>query len=312
MSHEHSSPPEAHPERVQPLVVNREHIPSELLEYPQWICWRYVERGNKRKPDKQPVNPHNLHNAGVHWANTWSTSKDAYEMYIQHTGKGIDGIGFVLTHDDPFVGVDIDSCLQDGDIAPQAQDVIQQLQSYTEISPSGRGLRILVACPQFLNNARSESLEVYSHSRFLTITGHHLAHTPATINPTQLADLESLLPQQQVADHQLSRPSEPQRVRREEDAGALWQRIFEHDKYGAQHLRRFQGDTSQDRNDHSYTVIRLLNCLAAWTQCDTEMMRAMMLMSSLKNTKWLEKRGKGDWLDHQIADAVTYIRSRAR
>ncbi len=42
----------------------------------------------------------------------------------------------------------------------------------------------------------------------------------------------------------------------------LWERIFSHDKYGQQHLQRFYGDTSHDRGDHSFTVIRLLNCLA--------------------------------------------------
>jgi hypothetical protein len=77
-----------------------------------------------------------------------------------------------------------------------------------------------------------------------------------------------------------------------------------HDKYGADHLRRFQGDSALDRGDHPFTVIRLLNCLARWTQCAPIQMRSMILMSPLANDKWFEKRGGGDWLDHQIADAI--------
>jgi hypothetical protein len=39
-------------------------------------------------------------------------------------------------------------------------------------------------------------------------------------------------------------------------------------------------------------------------------MRSMMLLSPLANQKWFEKRGAGDWLDHQIADAIVYVSGR--
>ena len=86
------------------------------MPYPQWVCWRYVDRGEGRKPDKQPVNPRNLANAGVHWANTWTTFDVAYAAYLRHVKEGINGIGFVLTPDDPYVAVDIDGCVQEKEI----------------------------------------------------------------------------------------------------------------------------------------------------------------------------------------------------
>lgn len=86
----------------------------------------------------------------------------------------------------------------------------------------------------------------------------------------------------------------------------LWTRIFEHDRYGAQHSQRFNGDMSLDGNDHSLTVLRLLNTLARWTQGDAARMRSMMLRSPLVNDKWFSKRGDADWLDRQIADAIRY------
>ncbi len=67
---------------------------------------------------------------------------------------------------------------------------------------------------------------------------------------------------------------------------------------------------SLDQGDHLFTVIRLLNCLARWTHCDPVRMRSMMLLSPLTNDKWFEKRGGGDWLDHQIADAIGYVSRR--
>src|SRR5438874_1013983 len=58
-----------------------EMIPSALKPYTQWVLWRYIDRGTGRKPDKQPVNPHTLGNAGVHWPNTWSTFEHVYQCY---------------------------------------------------------------------------------------------------------------------------------------------------------------------------------------------------------------------------------------
>ena len=294
-----------HADAEQSTAVAGEHIPQELLAYPQWVCWRYVNRGQGKKPDKRPVNPHNLHNAGVRWANTWTTFAHAYRTYLLYEGRGLHGIGFVLTADDPFVGVDIDNCVEDGELEPATLEVVRFLESYTEISPSQHGLRILVSCPAFTDNARTPALEIYSHSRFLTLTGHHVGGTSAAIAEVEQERIAALIPQPaervQTALSSMRAPIEPA------DGTALWARIFEHDRYGAQHLRRFQGDTSLDRDDHSLTVIRLLNCLARWTQGDAAQMRVMMLLSPLANDKWFSQRGNKDWLDYQIADAIRYV-----
>lgn len=291
-------------ENRPPLEI--ENIPSEILTYPQWVLWRYVDRGPGKKPDKQPVNPKTLGNAGVHWTNTWGSFEQTLATYIQHQERGIAGIGFVLTLGDPFVGIDMDACVKDGTISEGTQEVMDKMASYTELSPSLRGLRILASCPEYTQNMRTFGLEVYSHKRFLTVTGHHVEGTPATI-----ASLEKEV----IAT--LAAPSLPPPGAR--DAGAarhtavpadgmtLWTRIFEHDQYGAQHWQRFHGDMSFDRGDHSLAVIRLLNCLARWTQGDAGKMREMVLLSPLSNDKWFSKRGTGDWLDHQIADAIAYV-----
>jgi primase-polymerase (primpol)-like protein len=138
------------------------------------------------------------------------------------------------------------------------------------------------------------------------VTGQHVGGTAPTISsasPTQIAALLPPLPEQVIsASKNTSRPE----LYAVGDA-ELWERILAHDKYGSQHLRRFQGDSSLDRGDHSFTVIRLLNCLARWTQCDAGRMRSMILLSPLANDKWFEKRGGGDWLDHQITDAIAYV-----
>jgi putative DNA primase/helicase len=306
-------PVEHHGNRATPdqakesLMIHREQIPCELFAYPQWVCWRYVDRGEGRKPDKQPVNPRTLANAGVHWANTWTNFDEAYATYLRHHSQRIHGIGFVLTQADPYVAVDLDNCVHDNEIDQPAIETVDVLKSYTEISPSGHGLRILVTCPGFHDNMRREAVEVYSHNRYVTITGHHVAGTPPTISPAPPELIATLIPPlpEQNASTQLHTASLKQYSVGDME---LWERIFTYDKYGADHLRRFQGDSALDRGNHSFTVIRLLNCLARWTHCDPGKMRSMMLMSPLANEKWFEKRGAGDWLDHQIADTITYVK----
>lgn len=246
-------------------LIPHEAIPDVLKQYPQWVCWRYVDRGPDHKPDKRPVNPHNLHNAGVNWPNTWSNFPHTYTVYLMHRAQGvtggIHGIGFVLTADDPFVGLDLDRCVDEGHLSPWAQDILNQVPSYTEVSPSGTGLRILVTAPDFTQSRRRAHVEIYSRERFLTLTGNHLAGTPDDIRPCtaeQLAILISAEPR--AIPLQPAPSSDGQRPSAEHDK--LWERIFAHDRFGEQHRRRFLGDTSLDGGDHSLTVIRLLNTLS--------------------------------------------------
>ena len=305
MSPEHS--PYLRPQPYETPRVLPESLPAELRQVSQWICWRYVAQDGDKKPDKQPVNPWNLHNAGVHWPNTWSTFAHAYMTYSVYRQRGIAGIGFVLTADDPFVGLDLDNCLRDEFITSTAYAVISQLATYTEVSPSGKGLRALVKNSDFTANHKRAEIEIYSHGRFLTFTGQHYPATPKEIRQVESTELQRLFP---------DRAEEPAVIRtvnrhasQSEKPDELWERIFQHDQYGEAHRQRFLGNTSVDQGDHSLAVIRLLNCLARWTDGDSSQMRAMMLLSPLANEKWFSKRGKGDWLDYQIRDAITFVGS---
>ena len=154
--------PEGHPPDSDPIrpeqVIPHEVIPAELKHCPQWVCWRYVDHGPDKKPYKRPVNPHNFHNAGVHWPNTGSNFEHTYMAHLMNRAHGapggIGGIGFVLTADDSFVGLDFDGCIDQEQLSPWAQSLVEQVPSYTEVSPSGTRLRILVTLPDFKKNYR--------------------------------------------------------------------------------------------------------------------------------------------------------------
>jgi primase-polymerase (primpol)-like protein len=96
----------------------------------------------------------------------------AYEI-----GEPFAGIGFVLTPDDPFAGIDLDHCRdpETGEIEPWASEIVDRFQSYTEISPSGAGIRIFIRGTLPAGKGRHRGrVEVYDRGRFLTVTGQRL------------------------------------------------------------------------------------------------------------------------------------------
>lgn len=144
-------------------------IPNELKQYKQWVCWKYI-MVNGRKT-KMPVTPNAGRRARTNDPDTWGSYEDAVEM-----GKYYDGIGFVFTAADPFVGIDIDHCKNGDDLLPFAKTLIDSCNSYTELSPSGNGIHIIGKgkLPHSVGGRRSEVIEVYESTRFFTVTGNTL------------------------------------------------------------------------------------------------------------------------------------------
>src|SRR5215217_8096069 len=107
----------------------------------QWLCWRTEERGGELT--KVPYGPRTGRRGDSTGPETWASYDEAVNACTEH---GYDGIGFVFTPEDDLCGVDLDKCLDPGtgEIEGWAQEIIEELDSYTEISPSGTGVHILV------------------------------------------------------------------------------------------------------------------------------------------------------------------------
>ena len=65
-----------------------------------------------------------------------------------------------------------------GEIEGWAQEIIEELNSYTEISPSGTGVHILVRGELPAGRNRKGRFEAYDQGRYFTITGEHLSAHP--------------------------------------------------------------------------------------------------------------------------------------
>jgi hypothetical protein len=156
-------------------------VPEELKARPQWVCWRYIDRHGK--PTKMPLEAKTGKAAKATDPATWTDFATALHAY--QTGVvPVEGIGFVLSSNDPYVGVDLDDCVNSTKaIEPWASAIIDELSTYTEFSPSGRGVKIWAhAAPLPPGGRRRKGqIEMYSENRFFTVTGRHLDGTPQTI-----------------------------------------------------------------------------------------------------------------------------------
>jgi hypothetical protein len=115
-------------------------VPAELAALPQWVAWWWEERDGK--PAKSPLNPHTGAYAPTTDPATWGRLQDALRFCRKHSSAA--GVGFVFTKDDRHAGFDLDKCRdpETGEIAPCAQAIVDYLSSYTEVSPSGKGVEI--------------------------------------------------------------------------------------------------------------------------------------------------------------------------
>jgi putative DNA primase/helicase len=282
--------------------------PRELWPYRQFVPWKYVDRG-KPKPDKVPVNARTLGNAGSTWPNTWADIRTAVTAY--QANDDLAGIAYVLTAHDPYAMVDIDNCIIDGQFSQLAIDVICTLRTYTEFSPSKKGLRLFVHCQEQPDAIKRPEIEIYSRERFATLTGDVV--NPAPITKVDSLDwfIDKFVPkqeQQSKNDPQLSFSCVNRGASLSSDDSELWDYIF---RINTLARSIYNGDLSNVRNgDNSRAVILLLNSLALHTKGDAARMERMIYQAHLDKTKWNEKRKNQTWLDGRIRDAINYMGGR--
>lgn len=132
-------------------------IPKEMQRRPQWVCWG---------KGKVPMNPNARTVASSTSPKTWGSFDEAIKA-----APFFNGIGFCFTKDDQFVGIDFDHCIKDGVLDDWVDDLLNELDTYTEYSPSNEGLHAYIKAPVEIGR-KSKKIEVYSHGRYFTVTGN--------------------------------------------------------------------------------------------------------------------------------------------
>jgi putative DNA primase/helicase len=170
-------------QRPQALPVQVEYIPAVLKVRPKWVGWHYAWRAGKWT--KIPTNPGTGRKARSNDPTTWGSFLEALECCQRCR---LDGIGFVFAANDPYCGVDLDECRDPatGQIEPWADTIIREVDSYSEISPSGTGVKLFARATLPPGGNRRGQAELYDRGRYFTVTGHHLPGTPHTLEDRQV------------------------------------------------------------------------------------------------------------------------------
>lgn len=157
------------PAPIPPCPVQFESIPKELKALNRWAMWKWVWR--KTKWDKPPLQT-NGHAAANNNSKHWGSFAKAEEAM---KGDKFSGVGITLGDKGcGYTVIDLDGCMDDfGLLEPWAQEIVDYMDSYTEVSPSFEGVKIWVKgmIPPGEWASKQGALEVYDHGRYLTVTG---------------------------------------------------------------------------------------------------------------------------------------------
>jgi len=279
---------------------------EELKKYDQWVAWKAKPKPNG-KTDKIPINPHTGKNASSNDPTTWGTYQEATKAVEKY---GLNGIGFVFTDKDPFVGFDLDDCRdpKSGQITLQAEAYLDKFDSYSEVSPSGRGLRIIVEGKVPGKRKRSgKDIEIYGTGQFLTITGEHLTDTPSTIEDRQkeINEVYEQLFGKDKVEAPRKEPSKqlengPENLSDEEILSKIRQ-ASNADKFERLYQGNIEGYPSQSEADLGFC-----NILAFWTQSPSQIDRLFRL-SALYRKKWDSRRGDSTYGQDTIKKALANV-----
>ena len=150
---------------------NLSNIPFELTDIPHWVVWK-ARRKENGKIDKPPYDPKSGNPASHSNPKTWATFKQAVNCY-QNSNGTYAGIGYVFSKEDPFCGIDLDDCRdpKTGEIKPWAKDILEEFNSYSEVSPSNMGVKVFVKGNLSEGGRKQGNIEIYNKQRFFTMTG---------------------------------------------------------------------------------------------------------------------------------------------
>ena len=155
-------------------------VPNKLKVSNSWLVYR-LEPGAGTKKNKIPYDPTTRRKAN-------DPSLGVPFEVAKAIEKEFSGLGHYV--EPPLSVIDLDNCVDSktGDVAPWASEIVHEVNSYTEASPSGTGLHIWVIGVKPGDKCR-KGIEIYSSKRYMTVTGIHVSSTPKEIREVDLTSI---------------------------------------------------------------------------------------------------------------------------
>ncbi|MCO6450411.1 MAG: AAA family ATPase [Caldilineales bacterium] len=299
----------ASPTKPTALAIDPAQIPVELTAIPQWVGWRWALRQDSGKWTKPPIDALTGRYALPNDPDTWHGFDQALHAY--QNGGRLDGIGFMFADGGGLVGIDLDDCRdpESGVIEPWARDILDRFPSYSEVSPSGRGVKVICRGVLPADGTNRGQVEMYQGGRYFALTGHRLAFSPVDIRPAQTA-IDWLWHRITASDPapDPARTIDPGATPPDDaDLLATVGRSAQRDKLEALMAGRMNGYASPSQAD-----MALCNLLAFYTG-DAAQVDRIFRQSGLMREKWDERHGSDGrtYGEITISEALAYVRTRA-
>ena len=289
----------------------------ELKEYKNWVAYRLEDVAGKDKPRKIPINPNTGKGAMANNPATWGTYASAVSFATNARSQGARcGIGFEFSNS-PFAGIDLDYCFDDnGNLTEWGRDIVETMNSYTEYSPSGRGLHIIFKGEILseLVEAKTQgtkvgNIELYYSGRFFTVTGKHYGKPKPVIEATEGARkiFERYLIQKPRENANKSLPSSTVKEIKVnvagQNSGDLLEIMFSNPVNGDEIRRLYNGDIS-GYPSHSEADFALCSHLAFYTGNNAGEIDRIFRKSGLMREKWNENHGGKTYGEKTIENAI--------
>lgn len=282
-------------------------VPTELTEQPNWCLFRQEWDAEREQYTKRPYDANTGFYAKSNDPSTWADFDTAVSMVERY-----DGIGYFF--DGNYYGVDLDNVeseimryMQGDDEDNIVAEFMDVLCSYSEISPSGKGVHIICKGQLPEGGRRKGDIEMYGSGRFFTVTGNRIGDYKGIYDDTGVGKInylhhkyigESVISVEDLSSFQSAGNdlSESQII----DAALK-------SKQGMRFQLFMEGGWEQFYPSQSEADLAFCNDLAFWTACDIEKMDSIFRKSSLMREKWDSKRDKTtygrDTMEKAIHDA---------
>ena len=275
------------------------NIPQTLKDLGEFCCWKYqVKNGRKTKVPYNPVTGYGARTNDPSAFVSYGTAVNA---------SGYEGIGIRVSGN--FVGIDLDHCVENGELVPWAKEIIDRFNdTYIEVSPSSTGIRIFCLLPSNLNYntetyyIKKGGIEVYIPgytNRFLTVTGNALTQ----VDVTETAEALTWLLETYMRRPTLTTPvtvvygksylSDDSVIAKASAAGN-----------GEKFAKLWNGDIP-DYGSRSEADAALISILAFWCSGDAEQIDRLFRTSALMREKWDEHRGADTYGNITIAKVIS-------
>lgn len=258
-----------------------EKLPDSIKQDGLFVLWKYEMKDGQMTKVPYQVNGRRANPADA-------ATFDDYDTVIKAV-SGYNGISLGAFRG--YGMIDIDHCIEDGELSSLAKDIVNGLDSYTEISPSGTGIRIVIKAVDFqydvskyyINN-RSIGVEIYisgATNRVCTLTGNAIREGEVAERGTELTV---------IMDKYMLRPTPMKEYSSEDVPGSYLsdESVIEkaaNSKQGEKFQSLWNGEIP-DGKSHSDADMALAAILAFWCGGDIEQMDRLFRESGLMRDKW--------------------------